>query len=101
MKDLEQQFQKELISRCSQAQLQYGCACKRLLQAIEQQSAVTVVREMIRRHRMSYGFETLQAAKRLDLSVEALVAAGTYSALFSDDEVNYCFDLLCEYGYYG
>ena len=46
------------------------------------------------------GFEQLVDLKRMDLSMEALVVKGKYGALFTDDEVNSCFERLCADGFY-
>ena len=42
----------------------------------------------------------LQQAGRLELSLEALVTAGKYGQLFTDEEVNCCFAALCDAGFY-
>lgn len=97
---LEKSFQEEFIKRCNTAQEEYGCKSTRLLQNIEKFGSVRTVQEIIRKGRISDNFHKLQQAGRIDLTMEALVAESKYGELFTDDEVNSCYNLLCEYGYY-
>ena len=46
------------------------------------------------------GFDALARAGRLELSLEALAVSAKFNALFTDAEVNACFELLCGAGYY-
>lgn len=50
-------------------------------------------------HRDSDGFAQLAAKGRLDLSLEALAIHKSYTALFSDEEVNNALQRLLEAGY--
>lgn len=36
----------------------------------------------------------------LELTMEATIVKGEYAELFTDEQVNYCYELLCEKGYY-
>ena len=81
---LEKNFEKELIKKCEIAEKECGCPQKRLLLTIE----------------VSDGFDKLQKANRLDLTMEATIVESKYNELFTDEEVNSCHELLCEYGYY-
>ncbi|MGL4735999.1 MAG: hypothetical protein ACRCW2_00975 [Cellulosilyticaceae bacterium] len=101
MSALEKQFQQELIKRCEEA----GKTCSayrgvRFLQNVEKFGGVKTAQEIMRRGRMSDGFEALAQAGLLKLSMEAVVIDAKYGALFTDDEVNSCYELLCEQGYY-
>lgn len=99
-KELEMQFNKDLIARCQGAQNECGVNATRFLQAIERWGAVATAKEIIKKTRLSDGFLALEAKARLDLTMEAAVTDKKYTELFTDDEVNYCFEVLCEGGYY-
>lgn len=97
---LENTFEKELIKNCEIAEKEYGCVQKRLLLNIEKFGGVRTVQEILRKGRVSDGFDKLQKANRLDLTMEAVIIDSKYNNLFTDEEVNACHELLCEYGYY-
>lgn len=101
MTTLEKQFQEELIKRCEQASK--SCSAyrgTRFLQNVAKFGGVKTAQEIMRRGRMSDGFEALADAGLLNLSMEAVVIDAKYGTLFTDDEVNSCYELLCENGYY-
>ena len=50
-------------------------------------------------HRVSDGFWSLAAHKRLDLTLEALAVKKQYTALFSDEEANNALNRLMDAGY--
>ena len=50
--------------------------------------------------RESDGFNLLAQKGRLDLSLEALAVKKQFTALFTDEEVNWCLDVLMEAGYF-
>ena len=102
MPTLEQQFENELVKQCEIAQ--EACPAYRpvrLRQNIPRFGALKAVKELLRRGQPSDGFSVLADAGRLDLSMEALVIKSRYGELFSDAEVNSCFQLLCGEGYFG
>ena len=102
MPTLESQFASELIKQCEKAQeVCPDYRPTRFLQNIQRFGALKAVKELLRRGQPSDGFAILADAKRLDLSMEALVIKGRYGGLFSDAEVNGCFQLLCDQGYFG
>ena len=99
---LEKQFQEELIKKCELAQKQ--CTAyrgKRFLQSIEKFGGVKTAKELIRKNKLSDEFEVLVQAGLIGLTMEAVVIESQYGALFTDDEVNWCYEVLCDYGYYG
>ena len=96
---LEQAFTADL-RRNLEAAAALGVAQKRLAADVERWGGVSCARELLRKNRLSEGFDALAAAGRLELSLEALVVAGKYGALFTDEEVNRCFGALCDAGYY-
>lgn len=97
---LEQKFTAALAAACRQAQEQVGCPMTGLLQKIEKYGGVSTARDYIRKNRLSDGFTVLEQAGKLALSMEALVTAPAYGTLFTDDEVNACFQVLCDANYY-
>ena len=100
MKELEQAFETDLLRRCEQAKSAKLCNPDRLCQQIQKYGGIRTVQELIRKGKASDTFDSLQRNNRLDLTVEALVVDNKYSDLFTDAEVNACFMLLCEYGFF-
>lgn len=101
MSAVEKQFQEELIKNCEIAQKECkGYRPTRFLQTIEKFGAVKTAKEIIRKGRTSDDFEKLQEAGLLKLTMEALIINQKYGDLFTDDEVNSCYEILCEYGYF-
>lgn len=95
---LERQFTQELLKNCELSSA--VCRQDRMLAELQKYGAVAYAKNLLRRNRRSEGFAALMAAGRLELSLEALVTAGKYGALFADEEVNACFSALCSAGYY-
>ena len=85
---LEKNFEKELIKKCEIAEKECGCPQKRLLLTIEKFGGVRTVQEILRKGRVSDGFDKLQKANRLDLTMEATIVESKYNELFTDEEVN-------------
>lgn len=100
MTALEKQFSEALIKNSEQAEKIGGCKMTRFIQTIEKFGGVKTAKEIIRKGRVSDGFEALQKAGQLKYTMEAMVVDAKYAELFSDDEVNSCYEILCEYGYY-
>lgn len=100
MTPLEKKLQEELIKNCNIAQKEYGYNPTRFLQTLEKFGAVRTIQEIIRKGRTSDSFEKLQQAGRIELTMEATVVNKKYGELFTDEEVNSCYELLCEHGYY-
>ena len=61
---------------------------------------VPAAKRYIGTNRASEGFDALARVNRLDLSLEALAISAKFNALFTDEEVNACFALLCGADYY-
>lgn len=100
MSPLEAAFDEALKKNLEEAERDCGVAQKRLRADVERFGGASCAKEMLRKGRQSDDFEALADAGRLDLSLEALVTAGRFGALFTDDEVNACFSALCAAGYY-
>ena len=97
---LEKEFQLQAMANAQTAMLTYGCPTKRLLQTLEEHGGAETVRELAKRGRTSDGFNELCAKGHGELTLEALVIQGKYGSLFTDEEVNFCLDLLMEVGYF-
>lgn len=100
MANLEKQFDEVLINNCEIAKKECDCNPTRFLQTLEKFGGVKTAKEIIRKGRVSDDFDKLQEAGRIELSMEAMITKSQFSELFTDDEVNSCFEVLCEYGYY-
>lgn len=100
MASLEDRFTEALTAACVTAQEQYGCPMAPMLRSIQKYGGVPTAREYLRKNRLSDGFALLQKRGKLELSMEALVVASAYGALFTDREVNACFAALCSAGYF-
>ena len=96
MKELETKFEKELIKKCETAKSETDYNPVRFLQTLSKHGGVKTAKEIIRKGGASEGFNKLQAARRLDLTMEASVIDIKYAQLFTDDEVNFCYEILCE-----
>lgn len=101
MNELEQKFDRQLRLCCERAQALTGIGPGRLLQDAERHGAAAAVRRQLQRRQVSAAFDALAKQGALEYSVEALAARGQFGALFSDEEINFCFEVLVEAGYYG
>lgn len=97
---LAKDFQAQAVAHAQTAMLAHGCPTKRLVETLQTRGGVETVRELCRRGRLSDGFDALQKCGHLELSLEALVIQGKYGSLFTDEEVNFCLDVLMEAGYF-
>lgn len=98
--NLTQTFKTEAMANAQTAMLAHGAPTKRLLQNLDSNGGVETARELAKRHRVSDGFDFLARCGHLELSLEALMTKGKYGSLFSDEEVNWCLQVLMEAGYY-
>ena len=80
------QFTKELLKAMDEAE-KLGCRMVRFRQTAEKYGGVETAKEYLRRNRFSDGFDLL-------------AVKGKHGALFTDDEINRCFERLCDAGYY-
>lgn len=100
MGQLEKEFEKAFLSNCEVAEQQCDCRLTRMTQMVAKFGAVKMAKELIRKERLSDDFEVLEKADLLHLTMEALVIDEKYGDLFTDEEVNACYEVLCEHGYY-
>ena len=83
------------------AELKKGLVMEKKLKAnISQYGAAATMENLIKRRQVSEGYDCLEKLGRLDLSAEAVTVKSIYGELFSDEEVNVCFDLLCASKFY-
>lgn len=97
---LEKEFLAEALSNAQTAMLSHGAPTKRLIATLQERGGSETVRELCKRHRASDGFDFLCAKGLGSLTLEALVIKGKFGSLFTDEEVNFCLDLLMEAGYF-
>ena len=100
MEALKKKLQQEVIKSCEKAEKECGCKMTRLLETIERFGIVRTAQEILRKGRTSDNFNKLVEAGRIELTMEAIIAKAEYAELFTDEEVNKCYDLLCDNGYY-
>ena len=100
MTKTEQIFTMELLQRAIDTQQLFGINMTGFTDKVNKYGAVAFAKELIKKHRESQSFYLLCEKGRLDLSMEELVTLSKFGELFTDDEVNYCFELLCENNYY-
>lgn len=93
-------FTVALVEAITAAERDCGVLQPKLRQSVSVYGGVSAVKEYIKRKRASDGFDALKAVGRLELSMEALVISKPYHALFTDEEVNACLDLLCGADYF-
>lgn len=99
-KTLEDTFQNEIILNIIKAQNECGYKPDHFLNLIGKHGAANTVRQQLRRQHVSDAFDLLAEAGKLEYSVEAVVVKGKYAELFTDDEVNFCYDQLCAANYF-
>ncbi len=93
-------FNKIIVEKIKECEKLTNIRDEKLLQNTEKFGGVEACRNILKRKQYSKCFLILKEKGRLDLSIEALVVDSRFSQLFSDDEVNFCFESLCEAGYF-
>lgn len=97
---LEKKLQEEVIKNCEVAEKEYGCKMTKFLETIERFGIVRTAQEIFRKGRTSHCFNKLAEVGHVELTMEATIVRDKYAELFTDEEVNACYELLCEKGYY-
>jgi len=92
----EQDFNRQALANAQTALLAHGCPTKRLIRDLESYGGIRVLQDLCRKRRISDGFDELAACGHTELTLEALAVQSRYGALFTDDEVNHCYDVLCQ-----
>lgn len=97
---LKDEFKLQALQNAQTAMLEHGAPTKRLISALQERGGVEMVQDLCKRHRASDGFDALCACGKGELTLEALATKGKYGSLFTDDEVNWCLDLLMQAGHF-
>lgn len=100
MGTVETKLQEQIIKNCEIAEKEYGCKMTGFLDKIERFGIVRTAQEILRKGRTSDCFTKLAEEGHIELTMEATLVKDQYAELFTDEEVNACYDLLCENGYY-
>ncbi|MEG0307718.1 MAG: hypothetical protein RR636_07235 [Clostridium sp.] len=100
MGTLEKKLQQEVVKNCEIAEKECGCKMTRFLETIDRFGIVKTAQEILRKGRTSDCFNKLVEVGRIELTMESTIVKAQYAELFTDEEVNSCYDLLCENGYY-
>ena len=98
MSELEQKFTVDLLQ--SIAEGESVTPQKKLHRDVEKFGGVSCIKEILRKEQYSDGFELLQKAGKLEFSAEYLVTDQAFATLFTDEEVNACFQTLCDGGHF-
>lgn len=93
-------FTKALLDSMDRAETVHGILQPRLRRSVDRFGGISAMHELIRRGQISDGFDALCQKKALSLSAEALVISKEFHNLFSDEDVNACFELLCGANYF-
>ncbi|MGL4363111.1 MAG: hypothetical protein ACRCSG_07600 [Cellulosilyticaceae bacterium] len=97
---IEKKFTEELLKRCEEAKKLCGSNPTRFVENVNKFGGVKTAKEILRKGKVSDGFEKLKEEDLLQFTMEALVSDRQYGELFTDEEVNSCYEVLCENGYY-
>ncbi|MDR5587434.1 MULTISPECIES: hypothetical protein [Clostridium] len=100
METLEKKLQEEVIKKCEIAEKEHDCKMTKFLETIERFGIVRTAQEILRKGRTSDCFTKLVEEGCIKLTMEATIVEPKYAKLFTDEEVNSCYELLCENGYY-
>lgn len=100
MGTLEKKLQQEVIKNCEIVEKEYGCKMTRFIETINRFGVVRTAQEILRKGRTSDCFNKLVEVRQIELTMEAVIVRPQYAELFTDEEVNYCYELLCEKEYY-
>lgn len=96
----EKKFDVELLKRCEEAKKLCGSNPTRFIENVGKFGGIKTAKEILRKGRVSDGFDKLQESGLIHLTMEALVIDRAYGEFFTDEEVNSCYEILCEHGYY-
>lgn len=97
---MEKEFHKMWIDHLQKSTLLCGYRSQKMIADIEKFGGVQTAKRVLKRNGISEDFKLLAEKKQLALSMETLVTSNKFSSLFDDEEVNQCFENLCEHGYF-
>lgn len=95
---LEERFAQKWLANCDTME-SLGISTGSIRKLQETHGALATARKMLQGNRTSLGFEDLEAAGRLDLTLESLAVSREFGSLFTDTEANEALARLCEAGY--
>ena len=100
-KNLEAQFHEAMLRIYEEEKAFRPHDASRFRQMIEKDGGLQAAKTILRMSAVSQGFAELYLAKRLDLTVEAMILLPRWKSLFSDDECRIAIKRLRDYGYEG
>ncbi len=95
---LEERFAQKWLANCDKMEA-LGIPTANIRKLQETHGALAAARKMLQGNRTSLGFEDLEGAGRLDLTLEYLAVSQEFGGLFTDAEANEALARLCEAGY--
>lgn len=84
--ELEIEFNRQVIKNIRELKALLSYRPTRFIQMVNESGGLQAVKNLLRGSGSSDGFTKLAYAKRLDLSMEALVVMPKYADLFTNDE---------------
>ena len=97
---LAQMFLIRAIENAQTAMQTHGCPTKRLISNLQTYGGAETLKELARKRRVSDGFDALIQCGHPELTLEALAVQSKFGTLFTDEEVNWCLEVLVEAGYF-
>jgi hypothetical protein len=98
-KDLEARFDDTMMDVYRRALAECDYKATRFLHMLHEHRGLETARILLRASKVSEGYVALWERKRLDLTVEAVILAEEWHALFSEQERQIARSRLAEYGY--
>jgi hypothetical protein len=97
--DLTARFDEAMMGVYQRARTECDYNAVRFLQMLHEHRGLETARILLRASKVSEGYVALWERKRLDLTVEAVILAPEWNALFSDDDRAIARKRLADYGY--
>ncbi|MBS4784701.1 MAG: hypothetical protein KH009_01155 [Clostridiales bacterium] len=98
-KELDTLFTQRLLEQLHTA-AGLGLDTARMESDLQRLGGARLLKGEIRRGRPTQLFDALSRAGYIGLTPEALAVSSEFAELFTDAEADFCFELLCEAGYY-
>lgn len=95
----EKTFNRHVVKHIEEMKLLLNYRPTRFIQMVGKSGGLQAVKQLLRGSDASDGFTKLWEARRLDLSMEALVVLPVYTDLFTPDEKNRARYRLEQYGF--
>jgi hypothetical protein len=97
--EIEVRFDEAMMDVYRRALKECGYNATRFLHMLYEHRGLETARILLRAAKVSEGYVALWERKRLDLTVEAVILAPEWQALFTDQERETARKRLAEYGY--